>query len=147
LKRGVVATVAFEESWIDFLRAWDRVRFPKGSFELTAILQRAKDSSPPPEAEQYESQGIRLLVAICRELQKETADKPFFLSSRTAATLLGLKCMRNVDAVLQEADDQVTAWRWLGLLVHDGILEETEKGTSGKKGRASRFRYIGGRQA
>ena len=33
------------------------------------------------------------------------------------------------------------AWRWLGLLVHDAILQETEKGEPGK-GRTSRYHYL-----
>jgi hypothetical protein len=36
------------------------------------------------------------------------------------------------------AVDHTTAWRWLFLLLHDGILEEVEKGDRRKR-RASRY--------
>jgi len=38
--------------------------------------------------------------------------------------------------------DHVTAWRWLFLLTHDGVVEEVEKGDRTKR-RASRYRYCG----
>ena len=67
-----------------------------------------------------------LLVAVCRELQRASGDKPFFLACRTTGRLLGV--------------DHTTAWRWLFLLTHKGIIEEVEKGDRAKR-RASRYRY------
>lgn len=131
LARGVIGTEPFEETWIDFLHAWPKVRFAKDNQRILAIAQRAKDSALPSAAENYEGDGLRLLVAICREFQHESGKQPFFLACRTAALLLGLG-----------ENGQVTAWRWLGLLVHDGVLEEVERGERGKR-RATRYRYTG----
>lgn len=96
---------------------------------MIAILERAKHSPPPAVAQNYEGDGLRLLVAICRELQNVSGNKPFYLACRTAATLLDLG-----------ENGHVKAWRWLTLLVHDGVIEAVKRGERGKR-RASRFRY------
>jgi hypothetical protein len=129
-----ITTKPFEETWIDFFSAWPKVKFPKGAEPMVAVLERAKAATPPRAAAQYESPGVRLLVSLCRELQRMAGDQPFFLGCRTAAGLLGLK-NRNGE------DDHVTAWRWLRLLMHDKIIEEVEKGDRAKR-RASRYRYL-----
>ena len=82
----------------------------------------------PQAAMRYEQDGLRLLVALCRELQRVSGDKPSFLACRTAGGLLGVK--------------HVTAWRWLFALAQDKILSEVEKGDRARR-RASRFRYLG----
>ena len=90
LETGVIATEPFEETWIDFLHAWPRVKFPKGNEPMIAILQRAKDSPPPAVAQNYEGDGLRLLVALCREFQRESGRNRSSSACRTAARLLGL---------------------------------------------------------
>jgi hypothetical protein len=125
--RGVIGTRPFEETWIDFLYAYPRVKFPKGAEPMTAIFQRARSADPPPAALRYEHLGLRLLVALCRELQRVSGEKPFFLGCRTAGKLLGV--------------DHVTAWRWLFLLQHHHVIHEEEKG-DWRKRRASRYRYL-----
>jgi len=85
-------------------------------------------SSPLPEvAEQYEQADLKLLVALCRELQRGAGEHPFYLSCRTAGGLLEVTAM--------------TAYRWLFLLVSDGVLREVEKGGP-KTRKATRFRYL-----
>jgi hypothetical protein len=128
VEKGVIGTVPFEESWIDFLRIWPIVKFPKGAEPMVAIFANAKQAVPPRAADKYESQDIRLLIALCRELQKAAGDRPFFLSCRTAGRLLGVS--------------HVAAWRWLFLLQHDHVIDEVEKGDPGKR-RASRYYYLG----
>ena len=88
LARPVITTEPFEETWIDFLKAWPKVKFPLGADPMTDILQRAVRSPLPKAAEQYEQQRLRLLVALCRELQASAANEPFYLSCRTAGRLL-----------------------------------------------------------
>ena len=46
-RRGLLATEPFDETWIDFIHAWPKVKFPKGNEPMIAILKRAKDSPPP----------------------------------------------------------------------------------------------------
>lgn len=82
----------------------------------------------PAAAKQYSTPEVRLLVGVCRELQREAGDEPFFLATTTLERLLGLNRMR--------------AWRWLDGLVRDGVLDVIERGDPRTR-RASRFRYLG----
>jgi hypothetical protein len=69
------------------------------------LLERARQAEPPAAASQYRSPKTRLLIALCRQLQQEAGDGPFFLSTTTVEKLLGPNRMR--------------AWRWLQGLVRD----------------------------
>jgi hypothetical protein len=128
LAKPVISTQAWEETWIDFLRAWPRVKFPKGTEPMVQIFERAQQADPPKVARQFEIAEVRLLVALCRELQRASGDRPFFLACRTAGQLLQV--------------NHATAWRWLFLLTHTGVIREEEKGDRAKR-RASRYRYLG----
>lgn len=125
----VITTEPFEETWIDFLKAWPKVKFPLGADPMTDILQRAISNPMPKAAERYEQQRLRLLVSLCRELQASAASEPFYLSCRTAGRLLEV--------------DHMTANRWLFLLESDGLLTVTQKG-SRETNKATRYRYCGG---
>ncbi len=127
LALSVIGTKPFEETWIDFLRAWPRVKFPKGSKPIGLALHKAKESEPPSCALEYEQPKLRILVALCRELQRGVGDGVFFLSCHTAARLFDL--------------NPTTAWRWLFLLRSDGVLQLVKRGTQ-KGRRASRYRYL-----
>ncbi len=94
---------------------------------MVAILEQAKRLPPPRAAAGYEQAGLRLLATVCRELQRSVGQEPFYLACRTAGRLLTV--------------DHSTASRWLWLLVHDGIVEEVEKGDRSRR-RASRYRYL-----
>ena len=122
-----IQTKPFEETWIDFLKAWPRVKHPKGEDAMTKIFEASLQNELPPVAENYEQHPLKILVGLCRELQRATGEGPFYLACRTAARLLGV--------------DHTTANRWLFLLVADGVLEEVEKGNRAQR-RATRFRYL-----
>ena len=124
-----ITTKPFEESWFDFAEAWDKVKFPKGTEPIAMILTQAVKAGLPEVAEQYEQEELRLLVSLCRELQRACGDGAFFLATRTAGQLLGV--------------NHVTASRWLRLLILDGILELVTAGTRESR-RASRYRYVAG---
>jgi hypothetical protein len=126
LARPMIRTQAFEETWIDFLYAWPRVKFPKGAEPMVEVMERVRVADMPAEALQFEQEEVRLLVAICRELQRSSGGQPFFLSCRTAGQLLEV--------------NHKQAWRWLFLLVEEGILRVVRKGQQGS-GRATRFCY------
>jgi hypothetical protein len=127
LAASVIATQAFEETWIDFLRAWPRVKFPKGNEPIMTLLVKVKESKLPDIAMQYEQEPLQWLVALCRELQRTAGANPFYLSCRTAGRLLAV--------------DHTTASRWLFLLVSDGVLIEVEKGSQQGR-RATRYKYV-----
>lgn len=119
----VIGTKPFEDSWAAFIRGWDKVKHPKGE-RLAAMLVKADESGIPEVATQYDSQAMRRLVGLCRELQREAGGNPFYLAGRAAGQVLDV--------------GHDTAARWLKVLVVDGILEEIEKG---KQRRGTRYRY------
>ena len=80
LAKKVIRTKPFEETWIDFCNAWPRVKFAKGDEPMAQMLAKAKDAPLPIEAQRYEQASLRLLVKLCRELQRAAGDGPFFLS-------------------------------------------------------------------
>jgi hypothetical protein len=85
----------------------------------------------PPEADQFKSPQIRMLISLCRELQRERGDTPFYLSCRDAAAALGLHGNR----------PHVAAWRWLRMLCHVGVLRRGAIGSM-KDRKANEYRYI-----
>ena len=125
----VIQTKPFEETWIDFLIGWPRVKFPKGTEPMAQIMAKAVAAEIPAVAheQRYESQPLCLLVAICRELQRAAGERPFYLSCRTAARYIHT--------------DHSTASRYLFLLEHDRILKVVTKGGP-MTYRATRFRYL-----
>jgi hypothetical protein len=126
LLKQVIGTEPFEETWIDFLKSWPKIKFPRGQEPMTAILEKAKTAPLPHAAMRYDLDALRLLVAVCRELQHVSGEGEFFLSCRTAGKLLGV--------------DHSTAARYLFLLAHDGIVEAVEKGDR-TRCRATCYRY------
>jgi len=76
----------------------------------------------------YARPEVRLLASLCRELQAEAGEAPFFLACRPAEKLLGVSWK--------------TVTRWLILFCADELLRLVEKG-SRTKGRASRYRHLG----
>jgi hypothetical protein len=99
---------------------------------MTKLFEAIKRNPLPKVAMRYEGDGLRLLVALCRQLQRQAGGAPFFLACRTAGGLLGV--------------EHVTAWRWLFALIHDGLLVEVEKGDA-KRCRANHYSRIGSARA
>jgi len=123
--RGIVGTKDWDESWSDFLHAWDKVKTPFGE-SMQAVLEKAKIATNPKCAAQFSAEPTRLLVRLCRELQHRTGDAPFFLDCRTAA-----------NAIETNKDSASSRMR---LLVRTGVLKLVKKGHTG---RASEFQYLG----
>jgi len=126
-----INTKEFEETWIDFLMAWPRIKYRIGDGPLQRAFAKAAISKVPKIAlRQYpENRNLQLLTALCRELQIIADKKPFFLSMRAGAKLFNIGVM--------------TMYRWLFLLVQDDILKVTWKGGMTRSGRkASKYRYL-----
>lgn len=126
-----IETKEFEETWIDFLKGWDKIKWEIGESPMAQIFEKAIQLEPPKVAvEKYpEHSKLKILVSLCRELQRAAGENPFFLSTRTGARLLKVKPM--------------TISRWFFLLQSDGILKLVSKGGTAKTVRkASRYRYI-----
>lgn len=121
-----IGTIAFETTWIGFLKGWANVKWPANGDFMPQILERAK-ANPVGN---YEEQGISVLAAICRELHLIREDGVFYLSNRKAGDMLGVS--------------HVTANGWLFLLEHDGIIKTIAKGgTKANPYKATRFQYLG----
>jgi hypothetical protein len=123
----IKATTAFEETWLDFVEGWGKVKYPKGQGPLDLAFQRAIAADVPAVAGRYEQPPLRLLVALARELQRVDPSAPFYLACREAGRLLGVS--------------HVHVSRWLRVLTIDGVLELVSIGTQ-TSGKASRYRYL-----
>jgi hypothetical protein len=123
-----INTKPFEETWIDFVEGWDRVKFPSGQEPLSMIFAQAIEAEMPEVASDYEQEPVKQLIKFCRELQRRSGIEPFYLDCRSAGRLLKV--------------DHTRVWRWLRLLRFEDILVEVSKGSHDKH-RASRFRYLG----
>lgn len=98
----------------------------KRGCQIRRVLKRAK-ASPPREAAEFKKPQLRLLVALCQQLQRDAGSDPFYLTCRAAGELLRVS--------------HITAWRWLTKLCDYEILRVVETGTFPEH-RASRYRYI-----
>jgi len=118
----------FEETWQDFVFAWEEARIPYGA-TMQAIFEKAKKAPPPTKAvERYGAGSLRtVLASLCRELQRFDGKGCFHLSGRTAGPLLGVS--------------DVQAWRWLNTLEADRIIRVLKKYPRGTR-LATEFRYV-----
>ena len=127
-----ISTKPFSETWIDFVEAWPKVRYARGADAMQDALERACSSRIPVEAEEVFEGGPReawLLMSLCRELQRDAGDGPFFLSCRKACEVAGLS-------------NHVKANQFLRPLERTGLLEVVKRGDNqGRK--ANRYRYLG----
>jgi len=121
-----VANKELDDLHLEFVYAFGRVEHPKGSGTMAEAIEAADLSSDPIECEDYTSTLTHRLIKLCRELQRRAGDGPFYLSCGTVQTTFGV--------------DRMKAWRRLGLLRMDGLLEIVESHT---KTRATRYRYLG----
>ena len=122
-----IRTKSFFETWADFAESWPKVKYPKGTSPMTAILERAVAADPPAVATQYEQDQVRLLISICYQLQQEAGKRPFYLSARKAGELVGVTPRH--------------ALTWLNGLVADEVLKLVRKGGYGSR-KANRYQYV-----
>jgi hypothetical protein len=121
-----IKTQPFDDTWADFVAAWRNVQFPLGESPLDQIFAAIQSMQPPAECAEYDTPKVRLLVALCAELQRIKGDADFYLDCRAAGKLLDV--------------DPVSAWRWLKMFKADGLLLEKE---TGRPGRCTRWRWRG----
>ena len=121
-----INTRDFDETWADFIRAWDRAQVPLSGM-LDAAWKTALSEPMPAEASAYDNPLVQQLVALCRALSAHSPDGHFFLSMHSAATLLNVKPMRVL--------------RWLRMMQVDGIIELLLRGDH-RVSRAGRYRWF-----
>lgn len=130
--RSHIATKPFEDSWFEFIDAWANVKYANGRGPLYLAVEAARSATTPACALQYEdNEQLVLLVKLCRELQRLSDAKPFFLDCRKAGELIGM-------------DDHVKAWRYLRGLAQETppILHIVSAG-SRATGKANEYLYLG----
>jgi len=119
----------FEQSWQDFVFAWEEARIPYGA-TMQGIFDKAKNAVPPQKAvERYGAGSLRaLLAALCRELQRYNGNRHFYLSGGIAGPQLGVS--------------DVHAWRWVKSLEQDNIIRTVKKHPRGSR-LATEYEYLG----
>jgi len=126
----VIQTKNFDETWADFLAAWECAHTPLSADPVGNAFDGAKTEGTPTVAGQYDTPDVQRLVRACHILAHRAGDSPFYLSSHDAARRLGVP--------------QPTAFRWLKMLVADGLLVAIEPGN---RHRATRYRWTGSLQS
>lgn len=107
----------------EFLDKLSLVRFPKGRVLLRAV-ELAKKRLPPKQT-RHSRPDVQLLACLCRVLQEQACNKPFFLDGRSAARGLG------------KPHESVASW--LRALCRMRVIKLVSRGHIGT---ASRYLYI-----
>jgi hypothetical protein len=76
-----------DDYYAEFLMAYSYARIGLTENPLELAVSRAK-AAPLPEVPGFTNERIRLLVAICRELQEITGANPFYLPTRKLGDIL-----------------------------------------------------------
>jgi len=110
-----LAGYAIDDVRLDLIEGFRKVKYAAGAGPIEECFARAKRQPVPAVALEYEQPEVRLLVALCIELQRNAGDgEPWPLACRIAGPLLGVS--------------HETAARWLRLLIFDGVLELMSEG-------------------
>src|SRR5262245_503888 len=112
----------------EYLEGYENAIYPLGEDVLSKAWQEAKSCALPPEAQDFDSPKVQLLIALCRELQRASGDEPFYLACRTVQRLFG-------------HPSHTTAALWLNGLCRTGLLKIVQKGGPETQ-RATRFIYL-----
>jgi hypothetical protein len=82
-----------DDYYAEFLEAYSYARIGLDENPIELAVCRAK-RAPLPEVRGFTDERIRLLVAICREIQQITDANPFFLPTRKLGEILGVHYTR-----------------------------------------------------
>lgn len=108
-----------DDYFFEFLEAVECVRYPEGEAVLESAWRRV-NSVPLPEVPGIESDHVRRLVALCRELQIHAGQHPFFLPARVVQRLFRL-------------EHPMVGWRWLTGLCRLGVLQKVRSGNAARR--------------
>ena len=81
----------YEDLRFDFCDKLEKVRVPLGQDFVEAAWHAAFLYPYPPEADQFQQEEIKRLVALCYQLQMASLEDCFYLSCRYAQKLFKLK--------------------------------------------------------
>jgi hypothetical protein len=126
-----IDTKAFEDTWVDFLYVWPRVKFAGSGDAVPAALKSALSKPFPAKASLYDSLLTKQLVALCCQLQRVAEDGFFYLSCRKAADLLNT--------------DRTTVNRAMRAMLADGVLihvTDWQQNHESTVRKGFRYRYV-----
>ena len=117
-----------DDYWAEFLDAYSYARMGLDENPIEVAVSRAK-AAPLPQVRGFTDERIRLLAAICREIQEITGAAPFFLPTRKLGEILGA-CHTQVA-------------RWLRILERPLQVIHLASGEIRRRGgnRSPRYRY------
>jgi hypothetical protein len=115
-----------EAYYLEFLNACQRAKYPLGSAKIAEAWENAKSQPLPEEAKKFEDQGLRLLVAFLKQMQIQAGQKPFYITYRDCAALIG-------------HPSHTTVVKWFGALTQLKYIRVAE---AGNETRATRYLYI-----
>jgi len=121
-----IGTKQFGVTLAAFIRAWTNVKVPKNRTVVYAAFDRAKQSDLSWVPTMIDSDDMRLLVGLCRELQEVNGKQAFYLDCRTVGDLFGMS--------------KKTAWKWLDTLCVLGVLKKVSTGSL-KTRKANEYRF------
>jgi hypothetical protein len=78
-----------DDYYAEFLEAYGYARIGLHENPIDVAFKRAK-AAPLPQVQGFRGEPVRMLVAICCEMQVLTGDSPFFLPTRKLGELLGV---------------------------------------------------------
>jgi hypothetical protein len=125
----IIRTKPFDETWVDFTRAWERATHPAGCGRWADAVAIADSGRVLSRAAEYDTEPFQRLVRLCAALDQVHGGGRFFLGCRRAAEYLGvahrtaagiLKTLR-FDRVLSLEDDRKQSglrafeYRYLGV--------------------------------
>jgi hypothetical protein len=122
-----IGTKDLDTTLKDFAHAWEKISDPADGCFVEALFEEVRHAPPHSAAKQFADEGHRLLVGLCAALQRYNGAKPFALSCRVAARLLGI--------------DSVQANRMIQTLEALKVLRRTSTGKLSTR-RASEFLFL-----
>ena len=124
---------SFDDSWVDFLYAWERVKQPGRGLDMAALAKQVSEEAPHPActAKGYKCPRVINIVGLCAKLQEFHGKEPFYLSTRMAARALA--------EVLGKEFKPMILQRILGALAVDEVLRVQQVGDEHQ---ATRFFFI-----
>ncbi len=123
-----ITTKDFDTTWSDFLYGFSRAHTPLGEDLMDVAASLVDPNDLPVAAERYDSEPVRRLVGLCAAIARVNQNGGrFFASSHDLSPRLGVA--------------PVQAWRFLKMLIADGVIECLDPGN---RRSAARFRWLGG---
>jgi hypothetical protein len=112
----VITTKDFDETWADFIRAYEIARHPLGNSLVDVAASRVDMADLPPVSSAYDSDRVRWIIGLCAILAELNGGRQFFLSSHDLAGRLSIA--------------PVQAYRLLKMLEFDDVIRCVKRGNA-----------------